>query len=427
VGGAALGASPTQDRKLERLIMTRNKKPAYIPDDRVLGGAADRWMMPGPYPLGQGHTAIVRVLPDGNHQKCFRQKWLNAYSYMIAAEVRGLKAMSGVHAPLYIGHDATSVTMSDAGVHLTAANMPIDWDAQIGSIVQLLKKAGLRHNDIIPRNMMVKDGQIKLIDFSMSTIVGKPFPKPWPNKRLLKIIQRDGDEIMLRRAINFILNRQNQWGELTRAMASIGTKLVAGSSTRTGWMYHDVPFCIAQTTHRKRTGNRAMAINEVYDLNGKVGLDLGCSVGGISFWLHKFGASMVGVERDVEAIRVARALKQYYGIRGVTFINDKVTNVLQRAGPCGFVIYLSTFMWVLKEEGLVAAKETLHRIGAITSTLFFETSYGDAMAGAAVKAARLDSKEAMDRLVIECTGFKNSTELFIDKGWNNRRLVMFTK
>ncbi|KPK74955.1 MAG: hypothetical protein AMJ79_12785 [Phycisphaerae bacterium SM23_30] len=405
----------------------KRKRPTYIPNDKILGGPNDRWMEPGPYPLGEGHTAIVTPLPNGNHKKHFRAKWLERCPWMLGSEIYGLQVMEGIHAPQYISHDKISVTMSDAGVHLTAENMPVDWDSQIGSIIHRLKKTGLRHNDIIPRNMMIKDGEIKLIDFSMSTIIGQPFHQPWPNNRLLKIIQRDGDEKMLRRAINYILNKQNEWKELQTAMAAIGTVRSPGSSTRPGWMYHDVPFCLPQVTHRKNTGARARAIRDAYNLNGKHGLDLGCSVGGMSFWLNRFGAGVLGVERDPQSLRVAHALKNYYGIGGVAFVDDSIWDALTYARYNDFVVYLSTFMWVLKERGLDVAKATLKRIGEITNVLFFETSHGDAMAGGAVKAARLDSKDAMDALVREYTGFTNIKELYIDKAWNNRRLVMFTR
>lgn len=403
------------------------KRAPYIPDDDTLGGPTDKWMLPGPWSIGQGHTAVVKVLKDGSRQKCFKQKWLDSYPWMISNEARGLKAMVGVHAPRYISHDATTVTMSDERVHLSADNMPDDWDAQIGSIIQTLKKAGIQHNDIIPRNIMVRDGEIKLIDFSMSTIIGGPYPTPWPNKRLLKIIQRDGDEVMLRRAVNFILGRQEEWKELRRAMASLGTTLCAGSTTRPGWMYHDIPFNIDHIAHRKHTGKRALAIKAAYNLNGKTGLDLGSSVGGMSFWLNRFGATMVGVERDPQAIRVARALKKYYAIDNMDFCLNTAREYLQQEFRHDFVCYLSTFMWVLKEEGLESAKESLTKIGLITDTLFFETSHGDAMAGGAVIKAGLNDKDKMDKLVKECTGFTNMKELFIDKEWNNRRLVMFER
>jgi hypothetical protein len=232
---------------------------------------------------------------------------------------------------------------------------------------------------------------------------------------------------MLRRAINFILNKQEQWKEVQAAIANLGVRLVPGSNTRRGWMYHDVPFSIAQITHRKHTGERASAIRDAYNLEGMMGLDLGCSVGGMSFWLNRFDASMFGVERDAQSIRVANALKRYYDISGVIFANIRVDEALSQSNKYDFVVYLSTFMWVLKEQGLVGAKESLWRIGEITDTLFFETSHGDAMAGSAVIKAGLDNKNRMDALVMECTGFNNVKELFVDRAWNNRRLVMFTR
>ena len=232
---------------------------------------------------------------------------------------------------------------------------------------------------------------------------------------------------MLRRAINFILGRQKEWKEVNVAMVKLGTELCPGSTTRQGWLYHDVPFNITQVTHRKHTISRALAIRTVYDLDGKTGLDLGCSVGGMSFWLNRFGATMVGVERDDQSVRVAKALKAYYAIGDVTFIQSEVSKSLRGSVRCDFVCYLSTFMWVLKEQGLEVAKESLKRIGKMTDTLFFETSHGDAMAGSAVIKAGLDDSSKMNRLVRECTGLTKMKEIFIDKGWNNRRLVMFTR
>jgi len=405
----------------------RRKRSRYIPSDSILGGPTDRWMHAGPYPIGQGHTAIVNVLKDGSHQKCFREGWIVRCPYMISSEARGLKVMKGIHAPRYITNDATSVTMSDAGVHLSAANMPDNWDAQIGSIILQLKEAGIRHNDIIPRNIMVKDGEIKLIDFSMSTLIGSPFPEPWPNQRLLKIIIRDGDEVMLRRAITYLLGRQNQWKEVSAAIAALGATRIPGSNTKPGWTYHDIPFCISHAAHRKNTLDRAVAMMAAYDFSGKSGLDLGCSVGAMSFWLNRFGATMMGVERDPQSVRVAKALQAYYGLKNITFIGGDITRFLYDKQHYDFVCYLSTFMWLLKEEGLDKAKDSLRRIGKMTDTLFFETSHGDAMAGGAVIKAGLNDKDKMNRLVAECTGLTNMKEVFVDKKWNNRRLVIFTR
>jgi hypothetical protein len=61
--------------------------------------------------------------------------------------------------------DTQTLYMSDCGEHLTRKNCPQDWKSQILTIINILDKHHLNHNDFLTKNMCVNNGLIRLIDF----------------------------------------------------------------------------------------------------------------------------------------------------------------------------------------------------------------------------------------------------------------------
>lgn len=62
------------------------------------------------------------------------------------------------------------ITMTYCGVRLTKDNLPKDWRKQVLDILDILDASDIQHNDINPRNLMVLEGTIYLIDFGWSTL-----------------------------------------------------------------------------------------------------------------------------------------------------------------------------------------------------------------------------------------------------------------
>lgn len=64
-----------------------------------------------------------------------------------------------------------------AGLNITYRTVPSDYDEQLkiidNSLLYMVSKYGLYHNDVLPRNFFVLSKSITLIDFDLSTI-GKP-------------------------------------------------------------------------------------------------------------------------------------------------------------------------------------------------------------------------------------------------------------
>ena len=93
---------------------------------------------------------------------------------------------------------------------------------------------------------------------------------------------------------------------------------IEGGSKVKGKAYHDIPyFNIEGSSHRSDTKQRVDKITELYSVDGKTGLDLGCSVGGISFGLLKAGAEyMHGFDYDKPAVDLANDLAEKHKVNG---------------------------------------------------------------------------------------------------------------
>ena len=64
-----------------------------------------------------------------------------------------------------------------AGLNITHRTVPTDYDEQLknidDSLLYMVSKYGLYHNDVLPRNFFVLSNSITLIDFDLATI-GRP-------------------------------------------------------------------------------------------------------------------------------------------------------------------------------------------------------------------------------------------------------------
>jgi len=72
------------------------------------------------------------------------------------------------------------VTTEYVGEKINKYNIPIDWEEQRDHIISVLEKNNCRHNDIKPDELIVYNGEIKIIDFGWAIESNKKNPDNWP-------------------------------------------------------------------------------------------------------------------------------------------------------------------------------------------------------------------------------------------------------
>ena len=229
--------------------------------------------------------------------------------------------------------------------------------------------------------------------------------------------------------------------KIASAISKLGTVKYDGSGLDVGRAYHELPFNeIALPTHRKKLQNRVAKIVDAIDVSDnsgrlpEYGVDLGCSVGGVTFSLQLAGAQATGIDYDRLAIEVAQACEAKY-CTGAKFIcaeiteawlNDALPQIANpNTGKLDFCVWLSQFMWMAKQQGPKAALSFLRRISNVSDVLFFESSQGDFMAGGVMKEMGVTSKGAIHAMLEEVTEYSSIVDLGqAHDGWAIRHMFL---
>jgi len=173
--------------------------------------------------------------------------------------------------------------------------------------------------------------------------------------------------------------------EVEKCVSKIKGRKYAGSSTKDAKLYHDLPFEGLDDfdVHRGRTRARIDKLRRHYNPAGKRILDIGCSVGGISLGMAEKGAEHVlGVDYDEDSIKVAQAAAKHLKMDNkVEFKVQDITIEWVKSLPrFDLIIWLSNWMWVVKQHGMEYAQELLFEVSKKTDHLYFESAADDGMA-----------------------------------------------
>ena len=169
-----------------------------------------------------------------------------------------------------------------------------------------------------------------------------------------------------------------------QALAGSECKL-PGSSVKQGTLYHDLisPDGILYDSHRKNSLKRLRYLkNEIPVRDARI-LDIGCSNGSLALGLGLMHACrVVGVDYDERAIGVAECVRDKYKIGNVEFEVRKIYPQGNHLPKTDVLIWLSNWMWLVKEYGLEHGLKLLFDIPVETGAeyMVFESAANDGMA-----------------------------------------------
>jgi SAM-dependent methyltransferase len=209
---------------------------------------------------------------------------------------------------------------------------------------------------------------------------------------------------------------------MTNPFEGLGHKWHEGSSAKKNWGYHNLPFAeyADAPTHRKGTIERIQHARGLLRPDGKRGLDIGCSVGGMTFGMQMLGAEMTGVDYDPNAIRVAKEVEEEQGT-GAKFMemsvpSDAFHTTLNEKWD--FVIWLSNFMWVVKQQGYDNSFKLLKEVADNAPVLLFETAQHPKDGGAG-KFCPFNGSEDVRAMLSKV--YSNVADVGVpSRGWGNR-------
>lgn len=158
-----------------------------------------------------------------------------------------------------------------------------------------------------------------------------------------------------------------------------------GASLQEGKAYHDIPG-VNGPSYRGGSAARASQISKHFTVDQKTGLDLGCSVGGVSFGLASMGATMHGFDHDFTAIEVGQQHAISSGLPVILnqadLTDEHTVDAILIPGMYDFCIWLANWMWIATDGGYEYACEMLNKVSKVIPVLFFETAQaGGSQAG----------------------------------------------
>lgn len=211
-----------------------------------------------------------------------------------------------------------------------------------------------------------------------------------------------------------------------KALERIKARTYGGSSICDSWVYHTLPFegLPHIQSHRGMTMDRWNHImgSSGIDFDGKSVADFGCSVGAFSLLIARDteATKVTGYDYDPDSLEVAKVLAEELGLAEKTsFVHTTIDqDFLKNLSHYDIIIWMSQWMWIVKQHGLDVGKDMLFEVGRHTDTLLFESAANDA-------AAKIEgtTQETIKEWLFECTAFSDIRDIGFTPGWHGDRHI----
>lgn len=221
-------------------------------------------------------------------------------------------------APRPLAIEKSSIYLSYEGNPITEHSTEITrqtylWQAR--RILHTLRHLGIRHNDLLDRNVLLKDGTVKIIDFTLAEYGNIGIAEHLPDPNWARMNQDYK-----------LLGYQNFFPEKLSAEMEQKSRQRYREIASTVYNYHNLGVGSYDASEKEKTpygyGERynfdrmAMMVMN-YDFTNKNILDLGCNSGWFTFQASLLGAKqVVGIDYEIEgkmgqSIRYAKAFADY--------------------------------------------------------------------------------------------------------------------
>jgi len=306
---------------------------------------------------------------------------------------------------------------------------------QITQILETLESLNIKHRDVIPGNLLVKDSKLTLVDYEYSFFPGcifideeeAPYGLAGPFKSekgfddsfsFHEIWRGFGRELVLKKDITKKIS----------LIASEGYK--DGSSVWQGVTFHPIPFddFSSVRSHKKIPCHAEYTAIKNFIEEKKIEkdsvLDLGSNVGFFSFSFNRdFDSTVLGIEKDAFNEQVARLLALFYEKRRVTFeIGDALEYVLATDKVFDIVLCLNTHMWMYKQHTAEKTMQMMKKLAKMTRHLFFQTAHAESASMYTVN--ELKNKEELINYLKEA-GFENIEPIFESNLHDRKLRILF--
>ena len=299
---------------------------------------------------------------------------------------------------------------------------------QVENILKILKKHSIKHNDLYQENILTdKEGQIKIIDFTFANTSNVVGPEKYFSELALQndfIFCAKLTDKTLYHAVSPI-----NWSEMKKTLlediySSIPKQQgEPGAHISDNFIYHGLPFeDLDINSHRAYSDIRVKKILAELPNSEIKGLDLGCSVGALSFDLQLSGKKMTGIDYDLQSINFAKKIEEYKRY-GVIFQNKKIDqDFINSIHKTDFVVWLSNWMWIAKYQGFDEAKKLLYEVSKRTNYLFFDTAQGGTDT---IDSFHMDGRDGVLELLKQNTVFNTIKDLGqSEEGYHKRNLFL---
>lgn len=299
------------------------------------------------------------------------------------------------------------IVMRYAGEPIDSPNAAFTKDSkrQFRAILDTLEALEFRHNDMLPRNILVHDGKLALIDFTLSEFDGVSIMRDLPNPGWARP-GRDSD--LLRYGDEFCPGAVTRW----RRWLLAAPQRVPSPSTwvktlparilpprqrlrrlaRDTYNYHNLGSGVFPQGEEKTpfgsgeryNFDRMYMMVSNYDFTGKSVVDLGCNSGWFAIQLKLLGAgAVIGIDHAEKgimggALEYARCFERAYKV-GARFVDQhlekgNLVDTLRKAGSeqVDCALLLSVLHHIGEHDLMVKSRFFTQLYDRVRDVIFYE-------------------------------------------------------